>query len=81
MLIPACVLFTFSTIHIAVGWLRIYIAFIELADSPGHTNKYLESAGIPFNILSEAIYGSNNVFADAVLVGNCPHSTLLCPLI
>ncbi|KAF8634299.1 hypothetical protein AX17_004251 [Amanita inopinata Kibby_2008] len=71
LLVTAVVMFTFCTVHICVGLARAISAFVGSKDKPGGALGYYAAIWLPLNIFKQALYATNNIVADGLVVYRC----------
>ncbi|KAF8890433.1 hypothetical protein BD779DRAFT_1517608 [Infundibulicybe gibba] len=71
LLTTAVAMFAMSTIHVAVGLARGIAAFIDSKDLQDGAISYFAEIWIWISIFKQALYVTNNVIADALVVYRC----------
>jgi hypothetical protein len=71
LLVTAVIMFTLSTAHIIVQLVQAITAFIQYGDVPNGPHEFYASLSLPLSVLKLAIYVTNNVIADGLVIYRC----------
>ncbi|KAK7471139.1 hypothetical protein VKT23_002551 [Stygiomarasmius scandens] len=67
----AIVMYAFSTAHVITDFARGIVAFIDYKKSPNGALDYIAQLWVWSNVFREALYATNNIVADSLVVYRC----------
>ncbi|KIJ35026.1 hypothetical protein M422DRAFT_212789 [Sphaerobolus stellatus SS14] len=71
LLVTAVAMFALSTIHVCVDLARAINAFITNSHEPEGASEYYAQIWLWLNIFKQALYATNNILADGLVIYRC----------
>ncbi|KAJ6590068.1 hypothetical protein DFH09DRAFT_1359084 [Mycena vulgaris] len=71
LLCTAVAMFTMSTMHVCIGLIRGLTAFIDRKGIPDGALIYYEEIWLWISIFKQALYATNNIVADSLVIYRC----------
>lgn len=71
LLATAIIIFSLCTIHVSVAFARGIIGFVDGQNVPHGAEEYYTKISLWLNIFKQALYATNNIVADGLVIYRC----------